>query len=99
MPARKGHETRLRLQLPFAAKCDALFAEYETHDFERSGDELYLKVLRNYARCRQLYEHTNSKSSAAGKRQPPLRGIPNRALLRPHELPDGWGSLSQWRNA
>jgi len=95
MHARKErHETRLRLQYPSLRNGDALFAEYETHDFERSGDELYLKVLAQLrAAARQLYEHTKFEKLCRWKAANLHYVVTEPRLLRPHELPDGWGLL------
>ena len=95
MHARKErHEMRLRLQYPSLRNGDALFAEYETHDFERSGDELYLKVLaRLRTTARQLYEQTKFEKLCRWKAANLHYVVTEPRLLRPHELPYGWGLL------
>jgi hypothetical protein len=99
--ARKArHELRLRLHYPSLRNGDSLFAEYETHDFQRSGDELYLKLLQQM-RCasRQLHEETKFEKLCRWGAVNLHYVVTKPGVLRPHELPDGWGLLVQHRDA
>ena len=95
LAARKmRHETRLRLQYPSLRNGDTLFAEYESCDFTRSGDLLYLRDLRQLQTAtRQLHAQTKFEKLTQWRAANLHYVVAEAGLLRAHELPDGWGLL------
>jgi hypothetical protein len=97
LDARKTRlEAVLRVVHPTLRNGDSLFPEYESHDYARSGDELYLKVLAKIASARfQLYEQTKFEKLHRWKAANLHYAVTEPGVLRPHELPDGWGLLTR----
>jgi hypothetical protein len=95
LAARKTrHESRLRLQYPSLRNGDTLFAEYESCDFARSGDALYLRDLRQLeTAARQLHAQTKFEKLTQWRAANLHYVVAEPGLLRAHELPDGWGLL------
>ncbi|MEO8350671.1 MAG: hypothetical protein ABI680_03010 [Chthoniobacteraceae bacterium] len=87
-------EEVLRLHYPHLRNGDSLFAEYETHDFPASGDELYLRVLRDVATLsRQLHRQTKFEELSRRGAANLMYVVAEPNVVRAHELPDGWGLL------
>ena len=95
LAARKArHEARLGLQYPSLRTGDTLFAEYESYDYTRSGDELYLRDLEQLqTAARQLHAQTKFEKLTQWRAANLHYVVAEPALLRPHELPAGWGLL------
>jgi len=95
LTARKArHESRLRLQYPSLRNGDTLFAEYESCDFARSGDTLYLRDLRQLqTAARQLHAQTKFEKLTQWHVANLHFVVTEPGLLKTHELPDGWGLL------
>jgi hypothetical protein len=95
LAARKTrHEVRLRLQFPSLRNGDTLFSEYESCDYAHSGDELYLRDLRQLeTAARQLHAQTKFEKLTQWHAANLHYIVAEPGLLRPHELPDGWGLL------
>jgi hypothetical protein len=91
---KRRHEARLGLQFPSLRNGDALFAEYETYDFARSGDELYLRDLAQLrTAARQLHEQTKFEKLCQWQAANLHYVVTEPGLLREHELPHAWGLL------
>ena len=87
-------EAVLRVVHPTLRTGDSLFPEYESHDYARSGDELYLKVLAQIAAARgQLYAQTKFEKLRHWQAANLHYAVTEPGVLRVHELPDGWGLL------
>jgi hypothetical protein len=93
--ARKARlEAVLRVVHPTLRTGDSLFPEYESHDYARCGDELYLKVLAQIASARgQLYAQTKFEKLWRWRAVNLHYAVTEPGVLRAHELPDGWGLL------
>ena len=95
LDARKArHEAALKLFHPSLRNGDSLFAEYESHDFGRSGDELYLKLLARIATVsRQLYGQTKFEKLTRWNTANLYYVVTEPGVLSASELPHGWGLL------
>jgi hypothetical protein len=95
LAARKTrHEMRLRLHYPSLRNGDTLFAEYEGCDYARSGDELYLRDVRQLqSAARQLHAQTKFEKLTQWGAANLHYIVAEPALVQAHELPDGWGLL------
>ncbi|MDQ3623391.1 MAG: hypothetical protein M3463_13015 [Verrucomicrobiota bacterium] len=87
-------EAALKIHYPSLRNGDSLFSEYETHDFERSGDELYLELLSQLRTLtRQLYEQTKFEKLTRWRAANLHYLVTEPDVLHPHEIPPSWGLL------
>ena len=91
---KERHERRLLLHYPSLRNGETLFAEYDSYDFARSGDELYLRdIAQLRTAARQLHEQTKFEKLREWQSANLHYLVVEDGLVRNHELPDGWGLL------
>ncbi len=99
---RQGIEQRrVRVQEPHLRRCgSALFPEMEVWDYQDSRLRGYRLVVRRIRRLeRRLYGETKFFMMARYRLADRLYLAAPRGLIRPGELPRGWGLLEQHRGA
>jgi hypothetical protein len=91
---KERHELRLRLHYPSLRNGETLFPEYDSYDFARCGDELYLRdIAQLRTAARQLHEQTKFEKLREWQSANLHYIVAEEGLVRNHELPDGWGLL------
>ncbi len=98
---RRGIEQRhVSVQEPHLLRCgSALFPEMEVWDYQDSRHRGYRLVLRRIRRLeRRLYGETKFFMMARYRLADRLYLAAPRGLIRPGELPRGWGLLEQHRD-
>ena len=95
LSARKQrHEETLKLHYPSIRNGDSLFPEYETLHFERPGDEIYARLLRDLRRLSaRLHSHTKFDRLTQWRAASLHFLVAEPDLFRSHEVPADWGVL------
>src|SRR5215212_3528801 len=87
-------EKHLRVHYPTLRTGDSLFAEYDSHDFDRIGHQGYRRVLREFAALEnRLYGGTKFECVVRYHCANLFFLVLPNELFRETEVPHGWGVL------
>ena len=87
-------ESRLQLHLPHLAHGESLFPEFDSYRLRECGHVGYQKLIKRIATARTSITHGTKFDRLALYRMANLHYLVTEAnLIKPHELPLGWGLL------
>jgi hypothetical protein len=91
---RERYEASMRLHVPSLRNADALFPEFDSYRFEAAGYEPYDKLTRELRMLAgRLHGQTKFADLARWRAANVHYVVAEEAVVKPHELPHGWGLL------